>query len=87
MTITEHKNSCLGCKKNYNLDGPFLGHYFYIHILSLSDLCLGVEKKILKEIMQLISCARFKRRRSAYNKKSRVAKNMKTTRMISTKYI
>ena len=26
-----------------------LGHYYYI--LSLSDLCLGVEKKILKEII------------------------------------
>ena len=28
---------------------PFLGHHYYI--LGLSDLCLGVEKKIFKEIM------------------------------------
>ena len=28
---------------------PFLGHHFYIR--GLSDLCLGVEKKIFKEIM------------------------------------
>ena len=28
----------------------FLGHHYYI-VLSLSDLCLGVEKKIFKEIM------------------------------------
>ena len=33
----------------YNFGRPFLGHQYYIH--SLSDLCLGVEKKICKEIM------------------------------------
>ena len=33
----------------YNFGRPFLGHHNYI--LSLSDLCLGVEKKIFKEIM------------------------------------
>ena len=31
----------------YNFGRPFLCHYNYI--LSLSDLCLGVEKKILKK--------------------------------------
>ena len=33
----------------YNLGGPFLGHHYYI--LCLFNLCLGVEKKIFKEIM------------------------------------
>ena len=34
----------------YNFGTPFLGHHYYT--LSLFDLCLGVEKKIVKEIMQ-----------------------------------
>ena len=34
----------------YNLDKSFLSHHYYT--LSLFDLCLGVEKKIVKEIMQ-----------------------------------
>ena len=33
----------------YHFGGPFRGHHYYI--LSLSNLCLGVEKKIFKEIM------------------------------------
>ena len=33
----------------YNVGTPFVGHHYYIP--SLSDLCLGKEKKILKEIM------------------------------------
>ena len=33
----------------YNFGKPFLGHHYYI--LSLSDPCPGVEKKIFKEIM------------------------------------
>ena len=33
----------------YNFGRPFLGHHDYI--LGLSDLCMGVEKKIFKEIM------------------------------------
>ena len=33
----------------YNFGRPFLGHHYYI--ISLSDLCLGAEKKIFKEIM------------------------------------
>ena len=32
----------------YNFGRPFLDHNYYI--LGLSDLCLGVEKKIVKEI-------------------------------------
>ena len=34
----------------YNFGKPFFGHHYYI--LGLSDLCLGVEKKIFKEIQQ-----------------------------------
>ena len=34
----------------YNFGRPFLGHHYYK--LGLSDLCLGVEKMILKEIVQ-----------------------------------
>ena len=33
----------------YNFGRLFRGHHYYI--LGLSDLCLGVEKKIFKEIM------------------------------------
>ena len=33
----------------YNFGRPFLGHYYFI--LSLSDPCPGVKKKILKGIM------------------------------------
>ena len=36
----------------YNFGGPFRGHHYYI--LSLSNLCLGVEKKIFKEIMHFV---------------------------------
>ena len=34
----------------YNFGTPFLVHHYYT--LSLFDLCLGVEKKIVKETMQ-----------------------------------
>ena len=37
-----------GVMKIYNSDRPFLGHHYYI--LSLSDICMGVEKKIFKYI-------------------------------------
>ena len=33
----------------YNFGTPFLGHHFYT--LSLFNLCLGVEKKIVKKKM------------------------------------
>ena len=49
MAMPQHKNPCLGGHEIYNFGRPFLGHHYYI--LSLSDLCLGVEKKICKEIM------------------------------------
>ena len=43
------KNSCPKGQEIYNFGRPFHCHHSYI--LSLSDLCLGVEKKIFKEIM------------------------------------
>ena len=49
MTTHQHKNPCLGGHKIYNFGWPFLGQHYFT--LSLSDLCLGVEKKILKEIL------------------------------------
>ena len=49
MGTPQHKNPCPGGHEIYNFGRPFLCHHNYI--LSLSVLCLGVEKKILKEIM------------------------------------
>ena len=47
---TLHMNCCPGGNESYNFGRPFLGHHYYIH--GLSDLCLGVEKKIFKDIQQ-----------------------------------
>ena len=49
MATPEHKNPCPRGHEIYNFGRPFLGHHNYI--LNLFDLCLGVEKKIFKEIM------------------------------------
>ena len=49
MGTPKHKNPCPGGHEIYNFVRPFLVHHYYI--LSLFDLCLGVEKKIFKEIM------------------------------------
>ena len=49
IATPQHKNPCPGGHENYNFGRPFLGHHYYI--LCLSDLCLGVEKKIFKQIM------------------------------------
>ena len=49
MATPYNKNPCPGGHEIYNFGGPFLCHHNYI--LSLSNLCLGVEKKIFKEIM------------------------------------
>ena len=35
----------------YTFGRHFIGHYNYIHELTLSVLCLGVEKKTFEEIM------------------------------------
>ena len=53
MATPEHKNPYPGGHEIYNFGRPFLGHHYYI--LGLSDLCLGVEKKIFKEIMHFYS--------------------------------
>ena len=49
MATPKHKNPCPRGHEVHTFGRPFLGHYYYI--LSLSDLCLGVKTKILKEIM------------------------------------
>ena len=51
MAIPWYKNPCPGGNEIYNLIRPFLGHLYLI--LSLSELCLGVENKIFKEIMHI----------------------------------
>ena len=51
MATPKHKNPCPRGHEIYSFGRPFLGHHYYI--LDLSDLCLGVEKTIFKEIMQL----------------------------------
>ena len=49
MVTPLHKNLCPRCHEIYNFRRPFLVRHYYI--LGLSDLCLGVEKKIFKEKM------------------------------------
>ena len=50
MATHQHKNPCPRGHAIYNVGRHFLGHHYYI--LGLSDLCLGIEKKIFKEKMQ-----------------------------------
>ena len=52
MATPQHKNPYPGGHEIYNFGRPSLGHHYYIHVNGLSDLCLGVEKKIFKEIQQ-----------------------------------
>ena len=51
----QHKNPCPAGHEIYNSGNPFFCHHYYV--LSLSDLsinlCLGFEKKILKEILHI----------------------------------
>ena len=49
MATPQRKNLCLGGHEIFNFGRSTLGYHNYI--LSLSNLCLGVEKKIFKEIM------------------------------------
>ena len=49
MATPQHKNTCPGGHEIYNFGRHFLGHHNYK--LTLSILCLGEERKILKEIM------------------------------------
>ena len=44
MATPERKNPWPGGHESYNFGRPFLVHHHYI--IPLSDLCLGVEKKI-----------------------------------------
>ena len=47
MATPQHKNPCPRSNEIYNFGRPFIGHHY--NILGLSDLCLGVKKKIFKE--------------------------------------
>ena len=49
MATPQHQNPCYRGHKIYNFSRPFLGQHYYI--LGLSNLCLGVERKIFKEMM------------------------------------
>ena len=60
IATPKHKRPCSGDHEIYNFDRPILGHFYnfdrpvlghFYCILSLFDLCLGVKKRILKEIM------------------------------------
>ena len=44
----QHKTPCPGGHEIYNFGRLFLGHYY--NILSLSDICMGIDKKFYKEI-------------------------------------
>ena len=46
LATLKHMNTWPGVHEIYNYGRPFLGHLY--NILSLSDLCPGVEKKTLK---------------------------------------
>ena len=54
MVTPYRKIPCPGGHESYNFGRPFLANSYHYNnfILSLSDLCLEVEKKIFKEIMQ-----------------------------------
>ena len=47
--MDKHQNPIPGGHEIHNFGRPFLGHHYYL--LSVSDLSLGVDKKIFKEIM------------------------------------
>ena len=49
LATPQHNNSCSGDHEIYKFGRPFVG--YYNSIITLSVLCLGVEKKILKKIM------------------------------------
>ena len=49
MATPQHKNRCPRVHENYNFRRPFIGHHYFI--LSMSELCLGIEMKNFKEII------------------------------------
>ena len=51
MATPKHMYPSVGGHEINNFGRPFLDHYYYI--LSLSDLCLGVKKRIFKEIIHV----------------------------------
>ena len=54
MTTSQHKNPCPGGHDIYNYGRPFLAYRYYN--LSLSDLSLGVEKKVFfKKIIYFLN--------------------------------
>ena len=46
MTTPLLNNPCPGRHEIYNFSRPYIGHHYYMYILNLCELCLGVEKKI-----------------------------------------
>ena len=50
MATPQHMNPCHEGPEIYNFGRPFFGHHYYI--LSLSEPCTGVERKIIYEIHQ-----------------------------------
>ena len=61
MVTPYHKNPCPGGHESYNFGRPFLGHHYYI--LSLSDICMRVEKKFLQKNKGLKGHDGIKRRK------------------------
>ena len=53
MATLYHKNPCPWGHEIYNLGWPLLGHHCYA--ISYCELCLGVEKRIFKEINQFFT--------------------------------
>ena len=51
MAMPQHKMPRPGGHGIHNFGRPFLGHFYYLPVLSLSDLSLEVEKKIFEEVM------------------------------------
>ena len=51
MAKPQHNYPCVGIFEIYNFRRLFLGHHCMYYMLSLFEICLGVEKKMFKEIM------------------------------------
>ena len=48
MATPYDKNPWPGGHEIYNFGWSYLGHHYLVFMLSLTDLCLGVEEKIVK---------------------------------------
>ena len=51
MATPEHKKPLSVCHEIYNFNRPLLGHHYYT--FNMRGLFLGIEKKILKEIIHV----------------------------------